>query len=377
MSFSSKLLLSESENQPLYQRSHALSTFFLTFGCDLLIMIEVQEHIDLLPFNTFKIKASARYFLVLRTIDDAKKLFVSDLFKQNKVLILGGGSNLLLTKDFEGLVVKNEIRGIAKIAETDSTITLSAGAGETWHNLVMHAVDKDLGGIENLSLIPGTVGAAPMQNIGAYGVEIKEVVQNVEAIELSTGDIHIFSNSDCRFGYRESIFKQALKNKFFISSITLTLTKKDHHFNTSYGSIAEVLKEKNVQKLTVRAISEAVIDIRRKKLPDPTFIGNAGSFFKNPSLEPDIFDALKKTFLSIPSFPGENNLIKIPAAWLIEQCGWKGKTIENIGVHKHQALVLVNYGGGEGKKIWQLAQDIQRSVKEKFGITLQPEVNII
>jgi UDP-N-acetylmuramate dehydrogenase len=241
----------------------------------------------------------------------------------------------------------------------------------------MYCVARELGGIENLSLIPGTVGAAPMQNIGAYGVEIKEVIHNVEAIELKTGKVRTFQNHECRFGYRESIFKQELKDQYFISSITLTLTKKDHHFNISYGSIEEVLKEQKVQKVSVRAISEAVIDIRQKKLPDPKIIGNAGSFFKNPSVEKTFFDALKKDFPTLPSFPGEKNLIKIPAAWLIEQSGWKGKTLENIGVHKHQALVLVNYGGGEGKKIWALALAIQASVKEKFNITLHPEVNVI
>lgn len=340
-------------------------------------MITLQENIDLLPYNTFKISAKARYFTSIHRPEQLNTLIQSNAFKSNPVLILGGGSNLLLTKDFDGLVIKNEINGITPVEENERTIALKIGSGENWHSLVMHCVGKDYGGIENLSLIPGTVGAAPMQNIGAYGVEIKEVIHNVEAIELSTGNVHSFSNEACKFGYRESIFKQELKNKFFISSITLTLTKKDHHFNTSYGAITEVLKEKNVEKVTVRAISDAIIDIRQKKLPDPKLIGNAGSFFKNPSVDFSVFEALKKSFPQLPSFPGENNLIKIPAAWLIEQSGWKGKTLENIGVHKHQALVLVNYGGGEGKKIWQLALDIQSSVKEKFNIHLQPEVNII
>jgi UDP-N-acetylmuramate dehydrogenase len=340
-------------------------------------MLTVQENVDLLPYNTFKLSAFARHFTIVRTLQEAQTLFQSDLFTKNKFLILGGGSNMLLTKDFDGLVIKNEIGGIEKVSENDKTVMLKAGSGENWHTLVMYCVARELGGIENLSLIPGTVGAAPMQNIGAYGVEIKEVIHNVEAIELKTGKVRTFQNHECRFGYRESIFKQALKDQYFISSITLTLTKKDHHFNISYGSIEEVLKEQKVQKVSVRAISEAVIDIRQKKLPDPKIIGNAGSFFKNPSVEKTFFDALKKDFPTLPSFPGEKNLIKIPAAWLIEQSGWKGKTLENIGVHKHQALVLVNYGGGEGKKIWALALAIQASVKEKFNITLHPEVNVI
>jgi UDP-N-acetylmuramate dehydrogenase len=208
-------------------------------------------------------------------------------------------------------------------------------------------------------------------------VEVKEVIHNVEAIELSSGKIENFSNQECLFGYRESIFKQHLKNKFFISSITLSLTKRDHQFNTSYGAIAEVLKESHQNQLSVKNISDAVIRIRKSKLPDPKVIGNAGSFFKNPSVKIEVFDALKKNFPSLPSFPGENGLIKIPAGWLIEQSGWKGKTLENIGVHKDQALVIVNYGGGEGKKIWELAMKIQSGVQEKFQVTLQPEVNVI
>ena len=340
-------------------------------------MVSVQKNIDLLPYNTFKIKAFADYFTIVRTVQEVQELFQSDLYKNNKVLILGGGSNVLLTDDFNGLVIKNEIKGIKTIEENGHTITLHVSAGENWHSFVMYCVNKNLGGIENLSLIPGTVGAAPMQNIGAYGVEIRQVLNSVEAIERSSGQIHHFTHDECKFGYRESIFKQQLKDKYFISSITLTLTKNNHHYNTSYGAISDVLNEKNVQKVTIQAISDAVIDIRKKKLPDPEVIGNAGSFFKNPSITAEKFEMLKKEFPALPSFSGENNLVKIPAAWLIEQSGWKGKTLENIGVHKHQALVLVNYGGGDGKKIWQLAMDIQASVKQKFDVNLQPEVNVI
>ena len=340
-------------------------------------MKAIQENIDLLPYNTFQISAQARFFTVIRTEDEARQLFMSPTFIQNRILILGGGSNLLLTADFDGLVIKNEIKGVAVIAEDDEKIQLKVGAGENWHEFVMYCVERNYGGIENLSLIPGTCGAAPMQNIGAYGVEMKEVIHNVVAIEFETGKSRTFSNEECKFGYRESVFKQELKDTYFISSITLTLTKKNHKFNISYGAIAETLKQNGVEKVNIRAISDAVIDIRRKKLPDPKIIGNAGSFFKNPSVEINVFEALKKNHPTIPSFPGEKNLIKIPAAWLIEQTGWKGKTLGNIGVHKLQPLVLVNYGGGEGKKIWALAMDIQSSVKEKFDITLQPEVNVI
>lgn len=340
-------------------------------------MIAAKENVDLYPFNTFGIHSNARYLVTVGSEDEAKKVFRSDLFKNHRALVLGGGSNILLTGNFEGLVIKNEIKGITTVHEDSGTITLKVGSGENWHGLVRYCVDRNFGGIENLSLIPGTVGAAPMQNIGAYGMEIKEVINMVEAIDMATGLTRIFQREQCAFGYRESIFKQELKGKYFVSSITLTLTKKNHHFNISYGAIAEVLKEKHVNELSVRAISEAVIDIRRKKLPDPAAIGNAGSFFKNPSVNRTTFEDLKAKYPGLPSFPGENGLVKIPAAWLIESCGWKGKTVGNIGVHRHQALVLVNYGDGEGKKIWQLAMEIQSSVREKFNISLLPEVNVI
>ena len=340
-------------------------------------MIAVKENVDLFPFNTFGIHSIARYLVTVSSVDEVREVFKSDLFQTHRTLILGGGSNVLLVSDFGGLVVKNEIRGIAVVKEDEWSVTIKVGSGENWHGLVMHCVDRDFGGIENLSLIPGTAGAAPMQNIGAYGVEIKEVIDSVEAIDTVTGVARNFDRDACAFGYRESIFKQKLRGRYFISSITLTLTKKNHHFNVSYGAISEVLKEKNVKEPSVRAVSAAVVSIREQKLPDPRVIGNAGSFFKNPSVDKATFEALKEKYPALPSFSGETGLVKIPAAWLIETCGWKGKTVDNIGVHRHQALVLVNYGNGEGEKIRQLAMDIQASVSEKFNITLQPEVNII
>jgi UDP-N-acetylmuramate dehydrogenase len=340
-------------------------------------MVEIQNNVELLPFNTFQLRSTARNFTVIHNREEVIELIQTKTFQKNKFFILGGGSNILLTQDFDGLVVKNEIKGIDVIAEDDNAVLLKVGSGESWHGLVMYCVARDLGGIENLSLIPGTCGAAPMQNIGAYGVEIKEVIHNVETIEIETGKVRVFSNAECKFGYRESIFKQELKDKYFISSITLTLTKKDHKFNISYGAIMDVLKSQKVEKVSVKAISDAVIEIRQKKLPDPKVIGNAGSFFKNPSVEKSVFEKIKADFPSVPSFPGENNLIKIPAGWMIEQNGWKGKTLENIGVHKDQALVLVNYGGGEGKNILALSQKIRESVLKKFNISLHAEVNII
>jgi UDP-N-acetylmuramate dehydrogenase len=337
----------------------------------------VKQNVDLFPYNTFGLHSTAKFFTTVDSTEESKSLFASDIFRKEKHFILGGGSNILFTKNFDGLVVKVEIMGKNVIEENDSTITLRVGSGENWHQFVMYCVDRNYGGVENLSLIPGTIGAAPMQNIGAYGVEIKKNILGVEAIEISTGDVRYFDNEGCRFGYRESIFKQELKDQFLISSVTLKLTKRDHQFNISYGAIDETLKKFGAQTLSVKAISDAVISIRSSKLPDPARIGNAGSFFKNPSIHADLVDFIRKDFPTLPTFPSTDGLIKVPAAWLIEQCGWKGKTFGSIGVHQHQALVLVNYGGGEGEKIWELAMKIKESVKEKFNVTLQPEVNVI
>jgi UDP-N-acetylmuramate dehydrogenase len=339
--------------------------------------MNIQEQVDLYPYNTFKIHAKAQYYTAIHTVEEFQTLVKNQVYKQGKNLILGGGSNMLLKSNYQGLVIKVDIKGIEVISQDESTVTIKAGAGEVWHALVLHCVANDWGGIENLSLIPGTVGAAPIQNIGAYGVEIKEVIKNVEAIDLVTGEVKVFSNSECEFGYRESVFKQKLKGKYFISSVTLTFTKKNHRFNTTYGAIETTLKEHQVNQLSVRAISNAVISIRQQKLPDPNKIGNAGSFFKNPTIALQQYDKLKNTYPDIPGYSSENQHIKVPAAWLIEQCGWKGKTFENIGVHPHQALVLVNYGDGTGEKIWDLALKILASVKEKFDIQLQPEVNVV
>jgi UDP-N-acetylmuramate dehydrogenase len=340
-------------------------------------MLLIQENISLLPFNTFHIDVKSHYFIAIHSVDDFRRLTELPVFKKSEKLFLGSGSNILFTKYFDGLVIKNDIKGIKTESENENTITIKVGSGENWHGLVMYCVERRFGGIENLSLIPGTVGAAPMQNIGAYGEEVKNVIETVEAIELATGKTKVFSNADCKFGYRESYFKHEGRNKYFISSVTLTLTKKNHRFNTSYGAIMDVLKQNGVQELTLDAISKAVIHIRKSKLPDPEVVGNAGSFFKNPSIPQSEFESLKKNFPTIPGYSEAHNMVKVPAGWLIEQCGWKGKTFSSIGVHPLQALVLVNYGGGEGKNIWQLALDIQQSVKDKFNIIIQPEVNII
>ena len=340
-------------------------------------MIRIEDNVRLRPYNTFGIAATAKHFCQIESIEAFQELITSPIYRNEPHLTLGGGSNILFTHDFDGLVIKNEIKGMEVVKENDERIWIKAGAGEGWHSLVMYCVSHNWGGIENLSLIPGTVGAAPMQNIGAYGVEIKDVIENVEAIDTTTGHVRSFNKKECHFNYRESVFKQELKGKYFISSVTLTLTKKNHLLTTSYGAIHDTLKQLNLSEVTISSISNAVIHIRQQKLPDPSLIGNAGSFFKNPTITKEQLDILKKHYPSIPSYTTENQYVKVPAGWLIEQCGWKGKRINNIGVHSQQALVLVNYGDGVGDEILQLATAIQSSVKEKFDIHLATEVNII
>lgn len=338
-------------------------------------MSNILKNVSLKPFNTFGIDVKAKYFCEIKSIDELIDLVQGDLFKREQRLILGGGSNVLFTKDFNGLVILNSILGKEVIHETDESILLEIQSGENWHSLVMHCVQNNWSGIENLSLIPGTVGAAPMQNIGAYGIEVREVIEKVEAVELSTARVKSFTNEECRFGYRESVFKNDLKEKFFISSVTLTLSKKNHHINTSYGALADTLVKMNITQPTIKNVSDAVIKIRSEKLPDFKLLGNAGSFFKNPEVSEDQFLKLQNDFPSVPHYPA-NQGVKVPAGWLIEQCGWKGKTFNHVGVHEKQALVLVNYGEATGDEIFSLALKIISSVREKFSITLTPEVNI-
>jgi UDP-N-acetylmuramate dehydrogenase len=340
-------------------------------------MISIEENIDLSPYNTFRIKAKARFFCRIHSEADLKELMNHPVYTNNRHLILGGGSNMLFIHDFDGLVIKSELKGLQVSDEDDTFIQLTIASGEEWHATVMYCVNQNWGGIENLALIPGTTGAAPIQNIGAYGIELKDVVHSVKGIHIPTGKEESIPAANCGFGYRESIFKHELKEKFFISSVTLTLRKKNHILRTHYGAIDETLRSKHVTVPTIQSICDAVIDIRQHKLPDPKVIGNAGSFFKNPSIDQTTFQALHDKHPSIPHYPSENQLIKVPAGWLIEQCGWKGKRRNNVGVHAHQALVLVNYGGSTGQEIFQLAEDIQASVIEKFDIKLTPEVNII
>lgn len=309
-------------------------------------------------------------------LDDIRSIISNHELNAMSKLILGGGSNILFTKDFDGLVIKNSIKGISPVKETEEDVWIKAYSGEVWHELVLYCVRHNFGGVENLSLIPGTVGAAPIQNIGAYGAELKDAFESLEAVNMHTGEIETFPLDQCHFGYRDSIFKAEAKGRYFILSVILKL-KKHPRFNTSYGAIQKTLDESGISELSVEAISKAVCQIRNSKLPNPALLGNAGSFFKNPEISAAQYDKLKQKYADMPGYKTGDNMVKVPAGWLIEQCGWKGKRVGNTGSHKDQALVLVNYGGARGDEIKQLAADIQQSVKDKFGISITPEVNIL
>jgi UDP-N-acetylmuramate dehydrogenase len=339
-------------------------------------MLTIQSNVSLKSYNTFGIDVTTRYLVEVDNDQDIQTLLQLPDIQSLPKLILGGGSNLLLTQDFNGLVIKINIKGIETVKENQDYVWLRAGAGESWHEFVMYCVERGLGGIENLSLIPGTVGAAPMQNIGAYGVEIKDTFDRLEAVDIATGVKRTFTNADCRFGYRDSVFKNEEKGQYIISNVLFRLDKNPV-FHISYGDIQKTLEQMGIKELTIKAISEAVIKIRRSKLPDPAEIGNAGSFFKNPEIPASQYEALKNKYPDLPGYIINEKIVKVPAGWLIEQCGWKGKRFGTIGVHARQALVLVNYGGGKGIEIKQLAERIQASVEERFGICLHTEVNFV
>lgn len=329
---------------------------------------------SLKAYNTFGIDAGSYMFSSVDSVEALSAILweIRDL----PLRILGGGSNILLTDDFMGIVIHNNIQGITIEEETETHVIVAAGGGVNWHQLVLWCLERDLGGIENLSLIPGTVGAAPIQNIGAYGVELKDVFHHLETFPLYFKTQLVFYADDCRFGYRDSIFKREAKGEYCITKVYLKLTKNEHRLNTRYGAIQETLQEMGVKQPTIRDVSNAVIRIRSSKLPDPAQLGNAGSFFKNPEIPVDQFEALKQQHPNIVNFPGTDGQIKIPAGWLIEQCGWKGFREGHVGCYEKQALVLVNYGGASGKEVYGLAQRIIKSVEDKFGISLTPEVNI-
>ncbi len=337
--------------------------------------MQVQENISLKKFNTFGIDAAAKYFISFDSTDALREIVESDLYKKEKNnLILGGGSNILFTKNYDGLVLKNEIKGIECIAEDDKHYYVKAAAGAGWHQFVVHCIKNNYAGVENLSLIPGNVGASPMQNIGAYGVEIKDVFYSLLAFHKKEKTIVEFKKEDCNFGYRDSVFKNKFKDEFVLLSVTYKFDKRPV-FHTQYGAIETELKNMGVQKLSIQNISQAVINIRSAKLPDPKVIGNAGSFFKNPVIPNVQLENLKNEFPGIVAYPF-NDATKLAAAWLIESCGWKGYRQGDAGCHENQALVLVNYGHAKGNEIFELSQKIVDSVKLKFGVLLEREVNI-
>ena len=328
---------------------------------------------SLKAYNTFGLDCKAKLFAAFQSDKELKKLLPK---AQEPLLILGGGSNILLTQDFEGTVLKNEIQGIEIVKENEEHAIVKVGGGEVWHDFVMWSIENKLGGIENLSLIPGSVGAAPMQNIGAYGVEIKSVFEQLEAIEIDTLTSKKFNNEACQFGYRYSIFKGELKGKYIITKVYFKLQKK-HNFNTSYGAIEEELKNMGATTLSLKAVSQAVINIRESKLPNPQEIGNSGSFFKNPVISTEQFKELQKEFPNIVGYSVSKDETKIAAGWLIDEAGWKGYRKGDVGIHKNQALVLVNYGNAKGEELVALSREVQQSILYKFGIQLEPEVNII
>lgn len=334
--------------------------------------MRIEQHISLRPFNTFGMEITAGSYLKLESKNQLPSIFKDKTIKH---LVLGGGSNILFTKDYDGLVIHNHLKGITKTSEDKNYVTVTVGAGENWHSFVLHCLENNWFGIENLSLIPGTVGASPIQNIGAYGVEIKDVLKEVTYYSIPDNKFKTLKAEDCNLGYRNSIFKKELKNTFVITEVTFNLLKK---FNPSitYGAISAVLEEKGIVSPTAKDVSNAVIEIRESKLPNPKEIGNAGSFFKNPVISVDQFNEVKQRFPQVVSYPVDATHVKIPAGWLIDQAGWKGTKRGEIGVHDRQALVLVNRGKGNGNDIKDLAYEIIADIKSTYGIELTPEVNI-
>ncbi len=338
-------------------------------------MLQIQENVSLKNFNTFGVDAKAKYFVEIAHEDELVELFMDAQWQQTERLIMGGGSNMLLINDFDGLVIRLNIRGIEhRINHND--VFVEAGAGEVWNDLVNYCVIHNFAGMENLSLIPGSVGASPIQNIGAYGVELKDVFESCKAFEIATGKFRTFTKSDCKFGYRESVFKDELKGQHIITSVKYHLSLVPQ-LNLSYGAIEQELTNRGITEPTIKDVSQVVSHIRVSKLPDPSTIGNAGSFFKNPVVATSQFEAVHQNFPNVVHFPAGEGLVKLAAGWLIEQCGWKGKVVGNTGTWKNQALVLVNHGGATGQEVYRLSSQIIDSVYTKFGVILQREVNII
>jgi UDP-N-acetylmuramate dehydrogenase len=337
--------------------------------------MRIEENKSLKDFNTFGIDCKARYFVSVTTIAELKKVLAAKKYKER--FILGGGSNMLLTQDIDALVIHLDLKGIKVLSENEKHVQIQAMAGENWHDFVLFCISNDYGGLENLSLIPGNVGTAPIQNIGAYGVELKDVFESCGAVEIENQTEKRFGKADCNFGYRTSVFKTDAKGKYIITDVVFQLTTQNHIKSTSYGAIQQKLAEKKIENPTIKEISDAVISIRESKLPDPKKLGNSGSFFKNPVVDSETFQKFRIENPEAPFYEVSPTEFKIPAGWLIEQAGFKGKQFGDAGVHKNQALVLVNYGNASGSEIWELAIRIQKRVKDMFGIYIEPEVNVI
>jgi UDP-N-acetylmuramate dehydrogenase len=343
--------------------------------------MNIQQNISLKPYNTLGVDARAKYFSAFSSADELGELLSLPSMQGQPKMVLGGGSNILFTGDFDGWVLKNEVSGLEIVKEDLHHVYVRTGAGENWHAFTQYCIRRDWAGVENLSLIPGNVGSGPMQNIGAYGVELKDVFEELEAFSFADKKVHLFTLNDCEFGYRESIFKRKYRDQFIIVNVTLRLNKVPK-FKTSYGAIAQELERMGVKQLSIAAIAEAVIHIRQSKLPDPHKIGNAGSFFKNPTISPSTFELLQQQFPDIVAYNTPTGDVKLAAGWLIEHCGpsptqsWKGFRRGDAGVHAHQALVLVNYGNATGKELYDLSEEILESVRAKFGIELEREVNV-
>lgn len=336
--------------------------------------MNIQQDISLKPYNTFGMDVKARYMAEYETVEELKTLFQTDILKKNNFLHIGGGSNLLFLNDFEGVILHSQIKSIEKVNENDEFVWLRVGSGIVWDDFVAYCVENQWGGVENLSLIPGEVGASAVQNIGAYGVEVKDVIETVETIEIEILSHRKFTNAECKYDYRKSIFKTSLKGKYIVTHVTFRL-RKQPDYQLDYQHLRAAVLQNG--KITLENIRNTVIAIRDSKLPDPKIIGNAGSFFMNPIISKEQFQVLQAAYPTLPHYTVSETEEKIPAGWLIDQCGFKGKQVGNVGVHKNQALVIVNFGGGTGKEVADLATLIQQTVKNTFGIDIVPEVNYI
>ncbi len=337
--------------------------------------MDIQNNFSLKKYTTFGIEAIAKQFIAVHSVTDLKTILKENYV--SKKFVLGGGSNMLFTKDIDALVIHIDLKGKKIIKQDQDFVWVESQAGENWHEFVLWCIDQDFGGLENMSLIPGNVGTTPVQNIGAYGTEIKDTFVSCEAIAINNQEIQVFGNADCQFGYRESIFKQELKDQYIIMSVVFKLTKRNHKISVSYGDISGELAKNNIETPSLKEVSNAVIAIRQSKLPDPKVLGNSGSFFKNPIISKVAFEPIHKKFPEMKFFEVSATEVKVPAGWLIEQAGFKGKRFGDAGIHKNQALVLVNYGNATGQEILDVSKDVQQTVFKTFGISIEAEVNII